>query len=197
MDILLLRQPGVFPDKISLTIFDNIFRQAFQTLSRIDVLINAAGCSMHAPCSFKDITDEEYLRILKTNTDGLFYMTRAVLPYMEEQHGGFIVNILSTAAHLAQAGNGPYSASKYAANAFTETLIQEYRGTGIRISSISPGPVATQIWSHKTNPPSEEAKKRMLRPENIADIAAFIISSPSNVHIRDIEVTPWNWQTPT
>lgn len=161
--------------------------------NHIDILINSAGCSMHAPSNFEDITDEEYLRIMRTNTDGLFWVTRKTLAAMKKADQGYIINILSTAAHSAQARNGPYSASKYAANALTETLIRECRGSNIRISSISPGPVATSIWSHKITPPSEEEQKKMLRPKDIAEIAGFLISMPENVHIRDIEVTPWKF----
>lgn len=163
------------------------------TWGHIDVLINSAGCSMHAPSAFEDITDEEYLRIMRTNVDGLFWITRLVLSAMKKQDSGYIINILSTAAHAAQARNAPYSASKYAANALTETLIKECRGTGIRISSISPGPVSTSIWSHKITPPSEEEKERMLRPDDIGEIVLFLLSSPTNVHIRDLEVTPWKF----
>lgn len=192
---------GVRTDRI-LTIPCNVASEESVSLSidkllslwhHIDILINSAGCSMHAPSFFEDITDEEYLRIMRTNTDGLFWITRKALSAMKKSHQGYIINILSTAAHSAQAKNGPYCASKYAANALTETLIQECRGSNIRISSISPGPVATSIWSHKITPPSEEEQKRMLRPENIADIASFLISTPEKVHIRDIEVTPWKF----
>lgn len=148
---------------------------------------------MHAPSFFENVTDEEYLRIMRTNVDGLFWVTRSILTAMKKQNSGYIINILSTAAHAAQAKNGPYSASKYAANALTETLIHECRGTNIRVSSISPGPVSTSIWSHKIVPPSEEEKERMLHPEDISEIAAFLISTSENVHIRDIEVTPWKF----
>ena len=70
-------------------------------------------------------------------------------------------------------------------------LVQEYRGTDIRISSISPGPVSTTIWSHKTTPPDKALMMKMLRPQDIADIAAFLLALPDHVHIRDLEVTPW------
>lgn len=166
-------------------------QKAAEGYGRIDVLIHSAGCSMRAPCPFEDISEEEYTRILHTNTDGLFWSAQAALPIMKRQENGHILAILSTAAHAAGPENGPYSASKSAAKALCDTLIQECRGTGIRISSISPGPVATTIWSHKQKPPGEEQMQRMLRPEDIARIADFLLSSPLNVHIGDILVTPW------
>lgn len=171
----------------------NAVGQAYGHLGRIDVLINSAGCSMHAPCFLEDISVEEYKRIMDTNVDGLFYTTQEVLKIMKKQQSGYIINILSTASHSAGACNGPYSASKYAALALTDTLAAECSHSGIRISSISPGPVSTTIWSHKTIPPSEDEMKRMLRPEDIAGIAGFLLERPDYMHIRDIEVTPWNF----
>lgn len=168
-------------------------QQVQERWGKIDVLINSAGCSMHAPSPFEDVAQDEFTRILGTNTDGIFWVTQAVLPMMKKQGNGFVLNILSTAAHAAGAGNAPYSASKFAAKALTDTLIQEYRGTDIRISSISPGPVSTTIWSHKIEPPDKAQMMRMLRPQDIADIAAFLLSLPANVHIRDLEVTPWKF----
>jgi NADP-dependent 3-hydroxy acid dehydrogenase YdfG len=168
---------------------------AFKQFGRIDVLINSAGCSMRAPASFESVTQEEYERIIRTNLDGTFYMTQAALALMKQRNSGFIVNILSTAAVRAGAGNGPYSASKFAARALTETLVEECRGSGIRISSISPGPVETTIWTHKITPPLQEKKDKMLRPADIADLAVFLIERPPYVHIRDMEVTPWYYNT--
>jgi NADP-dependent 3-hydroxy acid dehydrogenase YdfG len=84
-----------------------------------------------------------------------------------------------------------YSASKYAARAVTESIIAECMGTGVRVSSISPGPVNTNIWAHKTTPVTEERKEKMLRTEDIANIISFLLQSDSNVHIGNITVEPW------
>lgn len=157
----------------------------------IDVLINAAGCSMPAFCPMGQIRDEDYRRIMRANADGVFFVSRAVLPVMQKQDRGYILNILSTAAHGAAVGNAPYSASKHAALAVTKTMEQECRGTGVRVSSLSPGPVATTIWSHKEAPPSRETMDKMLRPEEVAEVALFLIEQPPNVHLGDTVVTPW------
>jgi NADP-dependent 3-hydroxy acid dehydrogenase YdfG len=170
---------------------DAAVTEAVRCFGGIDVLINAAGVSMHAFTPFESINGAEYDRIIRTNTDGVFYVTQAVLAVMRKNDSGYILNILSTAAYHAGPGNGPYSASKYAARAMTETLVEECRGSGIRISSISPGPVATTIWSHKTTPPSREKREKMLQPSDIADLAVFLLERSRNVFIRDIEVTPW------
>lgn len=163
----------------------------FQACGQIDVLINAAGCSMYAPHSFETLSLADYRRIMRANVDGTYLVTRAVLPQMKQRNSGYIINVLSTAAHRAGAGNAPYSASKHAALAITQTLVAECRGSGVRISSISPGPVATSIWSHKDTPPTEAEKQRMLRPQDIAELVLFYLTRPDNVYLGDVVVEPW------
>ena len=169
----------------------NAVAKANNHFGSIDVLINSAGCSMHAPVPLETVSQEEYARIMHTNVDGTFYTTQAVLEIMRRQNNGYIINILSTAAYKVGARGAPYGASKFAARAITESLVEECRGSGIRVSSISPGPVATSIWSHKTTPPTAEKMEKMLCPEEIADLAMFLLERPPNVFIKDLEVTPW------
>ena len=165
--------------------------EAYNHFGRIDVLINSAGCSLPDAISFEAISQEEYEQIMHINTDGTFYTTQAVLEIMRKQNRGYILNILSLAAFRAKPNIAPYSASKFAVRALTETLIEECRGSGIRVSSISPGPVATPIWSYKTSPPTAEKMKTMLRPEEVADVALFLLERPPGVFINDVQITPW------
>ena len=137
---------------------------------------------------------------MKKNTCVLCIQTQTVCSvsprqsfHYEKQESGYIINILSTASLMQPEQAMPPIPLPNAAKAMTDTLIEEYRGTGIRISSISPGPVATTIWSHKTTPPDSSRLARMLRPQDIADIAAYLLSTPANVHIQDLLVTPWNY----
>ncbi len=162
----------------------------FEKLGRIDVLINAAGVSMPEPISVENIPAEMWDTIMETNARGTFLFCKAVLSRMKKKGYGIIINILSTGAYRATPGNAPYSASKFAARALTEALIEETRDTGIRVSSISPGPVATNIWSHKSRIVSDEEKRRMLKPGDIANIVAFLCLQPDYVHIDNITVTP-------
>lgn len=156
----------------------------------IDVLIHAAGCSMHALCALEKVSPEEYLRVMRTNADSTFWVSRAVLPYMKEQNSGDIVYILSTATRTASAGYSVYSASKFAANALAQTLAAECSEEDIRVFSVSPGPVDTGIWAHKDVPPSPELRQKMLRPETIAQLVLFLLRQPRNVCIGDVVVTP-------
>ncbi len=158
---------------------------------RIDVLVNCAGVSMTARRRLVDTTTEEWERILTTNLTGTYLMCRSVLPHLQAGGGGYVLNVLSTASFKANLGTSLYAASKFGARALTESLIEEYRDTNIRITSVSPGPVDTSTWDRKVEPPSKEERARMLRPSDIAEIFAWLLDRPSRVHITNITVTPW------
>lgn len=157
---------------------------------RIDALVNAAGVSMRARRPLQDTSTEEWELLLDTNLTGTYLMCRAVLPSMVSRGRGQIVNVNSTAGFRSQPGNGLYSASKYGVRALTESLAQENAGTGVRITSVSPGPVDTDIWKRKLNPPSEEDRARMLRPSHIADIILWLLRLPDPMFVDNITVTP-------
>jgi NAD(P)-dependent dehydrogenase (short-subunit alcohol dehydrogenase family) len=158
---------------------------------RIDILVNAAGVSMAELQPLQEIEVDEWRRILSTNLDGTFLCCREVLPVMRRADSGYILNLLSTGAFRSLAGNSLYSASKFGVRALTESLIEENRRSGIRIASISPGAVDTDIWSHKKRAVDPEERATMLKADEIAAIALFLLTLPPNVHIPDITVTPW------
>ena len=158
---------------------------------RIDVLVNCAGVSMNARRRLVDTTTEEWNRLIDTNLTGTYLMCRSVLPHLQAAGRGYILNVLSTAAFRSTEGASLYAASKFGARALTEALVAEYRNSGIRITSVSPGPVNTTIWDHKLEPPSREERALMLQPSDIAEIFAWLLDRPSRLHIPDITVVPW------
>ena len=158
---------------------------------RIDVLVNCAGVSMNARRRLVDTTTEEWNRLINANLTGTYLMCRSVLPHLQAAGGGYILNVLSTAAFRSTPGASLYAASKFGVRALTEALVEEYRNSGIRITSVSPGPVDTTIWDHKLTLPSPEERALMLRPSDIAEIFAWLLDRPSRLHIPDITVTPW------
>ena len=161
---------------------------AFEKMGHLDYLINCAGVSQREKCGITGVEEQEFKRIMDTNINSILYLCRE---FLKKAETGYIINILSTAAFEVGAGGIMYSASKYAARAITEGLEKGLKGTGIRITSISPGPVNTDIWSHKTVPVSEMRKAAMLKPEDIAGIMKFLLNTDDNVHIQDIKVEPW------
>ncbi len=165
--------------------------EVMERFGRIDVLVNCAGVSMNARRRLVDTTTEEWNRLINTNLTGTYLMCRSVLPHLQAAGCGYILNVLSTAAFRSTAGASLYAASKSGARALTDALVAEYRNSGIRITSVSPGPVNTTIWDHKLEPPSRDERALMLQPSDIAEIFAWLLDRPSRLHIPDITVTPW------
>jgi len=116
---------------------------ALEHFGRIDVLVNNAGYGLFGP--FETATDEQIRRQFATNVEGLFTVTRAVLPAMRSQGSGTVINVASLGGLVALPFFSLYSASKFAVVGFTEALSFELAPLGIRAKVIAPGGVATDF----------------------------------------------------
>lgn len=164
---------------------------AIERFGRLDIVVNSAGVSMSARTRLADSTSEEWHKIIDTNLTGTYLMCRESLRHLADSPDGYILNVQSTGAYRASPGVSLYAASKFGVRALSEALIEEYRNSNIRVTSVSPGPIDTNIWSHKIEPPSADRRALMLRPGDIADIFVFLLERPRHMHIPDITVTPW------
>jgi NAD(P)-dependent dehydrogenase (short-subunit alcohol dehydrogenase family) len=169
---------------------EKVVETVVQRFGKLDIVVNSAGVSMTAKRRFADTSADEWLRIVETNLNGTYFMSRAALPHLEDG-GGYLINVQSTGAFVASAGASLYAASKFGVRALTEALIEEYRGSNVRVSSVSPGPVDTTIWTHKDSPPSADERSKMIPPADIADIIVWLLDRPGALHVKDITVTPW------
>jgi short-subunit dehydrogenase len=109
----------------------------------IDIIINNAGVALGDFLETVPIEDFEWL--MGINFWGVVYGTMAFLPYLHKRPEGHIVNISSINGIVSNPNNGPYSASKYAVRGYTETLIQEMKGSNIGVSCVHPGGIKTNI----------------------------------------------------
>ena len=123
-------------------------------------------------------------------------MTHAAVDGMVEQGSGDVVNISSVAGRTARLGAGVYNASKWAVNAFSESLRQEVTGRGVRISLVEPGAVDTELQSHNTGEVLEtiegmrEQIGEILRAQDIANGILYAISQPPHVAVNEVLVRP-------
>lgn len=168
-------------------------------LGGLDILVNNAGVMLLGP--IVDADTEDWRRMIGTNVLGLMYMTHAAVPTMVEQGSGEIVNISSVAGRVARSGSGAYNASKWAVNAFSESLRQEVTERGVRVSLVEPGAVATELTDHITHPQSKQSAKQMtqamraLQAEDIARAIVFVVSQPAHVAINELLVRPTDQAT--
>jgi len=113
-------------------------------LGAIDVLVNNAG---YAVGGFtEDVPMEAWYAQMETNFFGLVAVTKAVLPYMRKQQSGRIINVSSVSGRFGIPGYGPYAASKFAVEGFSEALRLEMRAYGVDVVLVEPGSFKTDIW---------------------------------------------------
>ncbi|MCY1140144.1 SDR family NAD(P)-dependent oxidoreductase [Actinoplanes sp. Pm04-4] len=142
---------------------DNLVERARAVTGRIDGLVNNAGiggaASILAP-------DEAVEGMIQVNMLAPIRLMRAVVPIMRDQRGGAIVNIGSVAGEVGI--NGVYSATKFALRGMTDSVRRELAGTGIGITLVEPGYIATPFNKHRTNLPGPEivaaVEKALRRP---------------------------------
>jgi len=124
-----------------------LVRAALSAHGRVDVLVNNVGGVRLRTEGFLAIDDAEFEWALRMNFFTTLRATRAVLPAMLDQGGGAIVNVASVNAFFEpDGGTVDYGAAKAAGLNLAKSLAQEYGGRGIRVNSVSPGPVETDLW---------------------------------------------------
>ena len=163
-------------------------------LGGLDVLVNNAGVMLLGTIVGAD--PEDWRRMMSTNVLGLMYMTHAAIEGMVEQGSGDVVNVSSVAGRVARKGAGVYNASKWAVNAFSESLRQEVTTTGVRISLVEPGAVSTELTDHITQPGARAASVQMytsmraLHADDIARAIVYVVTQPPHVAVNEVLVRP-------
>lgn len=156
----------------------------------IDILVNNAGTNVKAR-RMRELTIENWDKLIRTNLDGAFYCIQAVLPSMVERHDGVIINVNSVSGKRAYplAGAG-YAAGKFGLHALAGCLASEEVDSGIRVSSIYPGEIDTPILNERPTPVSDEQRAKALRPEDVASAILWVAGLPAHVSIPELIIKP-------
>ena len=126
------------------------------------------------------------------NLRAAFAVARAFLPMLRAAGRGCFVSVGSVADHVGFPENAAYAASKYGLRGLHETLLAEFRGTGVRLTLVSPGPTDTDIWA-PFDPDRREGFPRraeMLRPADVADAVLFVATRPPHVLVDWLRLGP-------
>lgn len=124
---------------------ESVILSPIQQYGTIDVLINNAGIGGHG--FVEEVPLTEWRRTFDTNLFGAVACTRAVLPHMRTRKSGMIINIGSIGGRVASPGGAPYSASKFALEAFSESSRLEVAPFGVKVAIVEPGAFKTDMWS--------------------------------------------------
>ncbi|MGH3586093.1 MAG: SDR family NAD(P)-dependent oxidoreductase, partial [Pseudonocardia sp.] len=147
----------------------------------------------------EDADTDDWRRMIDTDVLGLMYMTHAALPHLLPARGA-IVQVSSVDGRTAGPLTGVYNASKWAVNAFSESLRQEVTTRGVRVVTIEPGATATNLASHITHGPTRDAVAEFaaalhpLAPEDVAAAALYAVSQPPHVAVNEILLRPVDQQ---
>jgi NAD(P)-dependent dehydrogenase (short-subunit alcohol dehydrogenase family) len=129
---------------------------------------------------------------LAANIKAPFHVARAFLPGMRKAGRGTFISVGSVADHVGFPENAAYAASKYGLRGLHETLLAEYRHTGVRLTLVSPGPTDTAAWD-PFDPDRREGfvhRADMLRPADVAEAILFVATRPPQVHIDWLRLGP-------
>lgn len=197
-----------------------VVRQIIEKHGRIDVLVNNAGYAQGG--MIEEVPLSDWRAQMETNFFAAVRLTQLVIPHMRKQRSGVVVNISSVNGRMPLPGFGPYSASKFALEAFSESLRLELSPFGIRVVLIEPGAYRTDIWSKGfglMHAPEDSPYKEMREaifamarqsaeqapdPGEVADRIASLLQQP-NPPLRHLlgrgiragvtarSLLPWNW----
>src|SRR3989338_2191812 len=185
---------GVPTDVSKLEDLKNLVDVAQKEFKNIDILINNAGVSSQYPFEKQPLEDIE--RLAHTNYLGYVRLIRLVIPQMIERKQGSIINMVSGSTLVDPIPKTflTYSALKVGLRAFLKGLFWEMRDHGIKVTSILPGVVDSDLTDHLKDI-TKEQKERLMSAETVADMVMFALSVPANTCPLELAVinqqTPW------
>ena len=162
----------------------------------IEILCNNAGASFGVPNDVENYDEAAWVKTIDVNLNGVFRVSKAVIPEIRQAGGGSIINIASRAGKVPPLFNSAYAAAKAGVIMLTKTMAKELAGAGIRVNAICPGQIMTDIekWRFALeaqffNTTAEQRQKEMCatiplgrigEPAEVADLAAFLASEASS-----------------
>jgi len=156
----------------------DVVRRALDSFGKIDVLVNNAGIGEFGK-RLHETDDTVWAKVLDVNLSGVFRMTRAVIPQMQKQGRGSIINISSIASLVGLSGLAAYTASKGGLDALTRALAVEYAKEGIRCNVVNPGlidtPMAAPLMANPDMLQPILAQYAIRRPGTPAEVANMVL----------------------
>lgn len=161
------------------------FYENLNNLESVEVLVNNAGLG-HAGY-INDISFEQWHEMFNINVNGLFYMTKMLMPTLIKNQKGHVFNISSIAGQEGIEGMSGYCATKFAVKGFSRSLYKEVRKFGVKVTTIYPGSVNTNFFDEID---AITANDSMMRAKDVAETIYNAYNTFGNFHLTDIEMRP-------
>ncbi|GAM60558.1 oxidoreductase [Vibrio ishigakensis] len=194
--------PNTLAAKVDVTdinSFAQAIKKAEEQFGEAEVLVNNAGTMLLGQIDTQDA--QEWKRMFDVNVLGLLNGMQTVLEPMKQRNTGTIVNISSIAGKKTFPNHAAYCGTKFAVHAISENVREEVAAHNVRVTTIAPGAVETELLSHTT---SDEIKQGyddwkedmggVLAADDVARAVEFAISQPQSVCIREIALAPTKQQ---
>lgn len=170
---------GYYPDLNNFEEIENTISLIIKKYGRIDILINNAGISANQ--KIDNTSCEDFKKIIDLNVNAVFYMIKAVVPYMKQQKHGVILNTSSMVSIYGQPSGIGYPTSKAAVNGLTKSLAREFAPFNIRVNAVAPGVINTDMVKNLSKEMIEPLIKtiplgRIGEPRDIANAFLFLAS---------------------
>ncbi|WP_340105050.1 SDR family oxidoreductase [Rhodohalobacter sp. 8-1] len=171
---------------------ENWVKKTFNHDHTPDILINNAGLGLFGPVD--ELPMKDWQTMIDVNLNGVFYLTRTIVPLMKESDTySHIINIASIAGLLGNPNLSGYNATKFAVRGFSESLFKELRYEKIKVSCMFPGSIATSFFE---NAGGMDTHKNMMQPGDVADTLMHLLKTPDNMLINEITMRPLNPKNP-
>lgn len=183
-----------YPVRMDITDSESLFAWTEKTFSIEnipDVLINNAGTgSFH---KIDEMEDSEWLKMVDTNLNGLFYITKQISALMKmTDRTTHILNIGSILGLTARPEGSAYCATKFGVSGFTEALFKELRFFNIKVTALNPGSIETDFFKSS----GIDSHQNMLHPDDLANTILHVLETPDNMLISEMTVRPLNPSKP-
>lgn len=177
---------GVCLDITQSDSISNWVNSTFSESNCPSILIQNAGIIHHA--TIENTSIEEWNTVMNVNMNAIFYLTKTLLPLMKSSgNPAHLIHIASIAGLIGNPELSLYNASKFALRGFSEALMKEVRSYGIKVTTLFPGSIQTQLFdstSHFKGSPNK------MNPKEIADLILFILKTSDNFLIDEITLRP-------
>lgn len=157
-----------------------------------DALINNAGVMYSA--NVDETTMEQWHTMINVNLNGIFYLTRLIVPLMKENENVcHIINISSIAGIMGNPTISGYNASKFGVRGFSEALFKELRYDGIKVTCVFPGSIDTNLFDKIDG---VENHPNMMKTTDVSKTIKFLLETDDNYLINEITMRPLNPKNP-
>lgn len=167
-------------DVAEYTQVQGVVKSIVADFGQIDILINNAGVLKYG--SLSEISVNDWEQVFKINVFGTYYMMHELVPELKK-NGGDIINIASTAGLKGSANLSAYGASKAAVINMTESIMQEVRKSNVRVTTVNPSTIATEMTLSANFTDGNEEK--VLQPEDLAFVVVHNLKLPKRAFVKE------------